>query len=192
MPSGQETLAQAEARLMSFSWDSCWGNLGLHPLGAAWNLQLATRAHQKSAENTTWYDINWTNCLTNANRWFAISIFALMKMDFSFNLYEPLWKPCYWEVYDCSHELVTPIVPLVMVSVPLNGSGWAPSRVLSLFGFFSKYIWVKGLTKIFVTLSLKCDICWLFVGVSLYLYQLSYLPLVMETYSNEPQNNWMN
>jgi len=72
-----------------------------------------------------------------------------MKMDFSFNLYEPLWKPCYWEVYDCSHELVTPIVPLVMVSVTLNGSGWAPSRVLSLFWYFQNIfgskVWQKYL-----------------------------------------------
>lgn len=166
MPSGQETLAQAEARLMSFSWDSCWGNLGLHPLGAAWYLQLATRAHQKSAENTTWYDINWTNCLTNANRWFAISIFALMKMDFSFNLYEPLWKPCYWEVYDCSHELVTPIVPLVMVSVTLNGSGWAPSRVLSLFWYFQNIFGSKVWQKYLLHFPSSVT-CWLFVGVSL-------------------------
>jgi len=49
------------------------------------------RAHQKSAENTTWYDINWTNCLTNANRWFAISIFVLIKMDFSVKPLETLW-----------------------------------------------------------------------------------------------------
>jgi len=49
------------------------------------------RAHQKSAENTTWYDINWTNCLTNANRWCAISIFVLIKMDFSVKPLETLW-----------------------------------------------------------------------------------------------------